>query len=80
MVEEVTAFRASDGSIHDTFVEALTRDADVALRVDIKGEDYITAIFNNRRAVYNALAPLVVEEIELERQSNQLAENERSLT
>lgn len=62
MVEEVTAWRADDGTTHDTKLKAMLHDAEITLRKEIKGDEYVNFILNNRSLIFGALEDLVCEE------------------
>lgn len=64
MVEEIRAFRASDGSIHATRREAGIADATLRLtETKAFNEMNVNAIIQHARVVYDALAPLVADEV-----------------
>lgn len=72
MVQEITAYRADDGSIHPTKLAAAKHDAHCKLmQLDVFNVASANAVITNAEAVVNALL-LYVNELEHQRATKEL--------
>lgn len=58
MVEQITAFKVSDGTVFESEEKAVTAEARVVLRRIVQNDGLVNVLLANPIGVFQALAPL----------------------